>query len=180
MQKRDFGFKIKSFDDSEGTFEGDLAVYGNVDLGGDVIQPNAFKRSIANQGNTVPLLWQHKQDEPIGVLELIDTPSALRVKGKLLMELPMAQKAHVLLKSRIVRGLSVGYDTIKEDFKDGVRYLEELRLWEGSVVTFPMNENAVITGVKQDGSPDDDEQEELAALQQVFDSLQALAAILQR
>jgi hypothetical protein len=29
-----------------------------------------------------------------------------------------------------------------------VRYLKELRLWEGSLVTFPMNEAAVVTSVK--------------------------------
>ena len=32
--------------------------------------------------------------------------------------------------------------------ENGVRYLKELRLWEGSLVTFPMNEAAQVTSVK--------------------------------
>lgn len=75
-----------------------------------------------------------------------------------------------------IRGLSIGYDTLLSDFVDGVRHLKELRLWEGSVVTFPMNEMATVTSIKMA----DEDDEELAALKQVFDSLQALVAILQR
>jgi uncharacterized protein len=177
MEKRDFSFKVKSFDEPDGSFEGDLAVYGNEDLGGDVIQPGAFKRSIANQGNVVPLLWQHRPDEPIGTLTLEDTPGALKVKGQLLLDLPMAQKARTLLKAKIIKGLSIGYDTITQDFDNGVRHLKELRLWEGSVVTFPMNPLATVTAIKTLDDPDD-EQEELAALQAIYASLQRLGSVL--
>jgi uncharacterized protein len=177
MEKRDFSFKVKSFDDEEGSFAGDLSVYGVVDHGGDVVQPGAFKRTIATRGSTVPLLWQHRPDEPIGTLTLQDTPSALKVTGQLLMELPMAQKAHVLLKNKIIKGLSIGYDTVQQDFKDGIRYLTELKLWEGSVVTFPMNEMATVTSIKQ-ADADDEEEAELVALQAIYASLQRLGSVL--
>jgi hypothetical protein len=96
----------------------------------------------------VPLLWQHRTDEPIGTLTLIDGPNALQVQGQLLLDLPMAQKAHTLLKNKIIKGMSIGYDTLQDKVENGVRYLKELRLWEGSLVTFPMNEAAVVTSVK--------------------------------
>ena len=41
MEQRDFNLKIKSLDDA-GTFVGMGAVYDNVDLGNDVIDPGAF------------------------------------------------------------------------------------------------------------------------------------------
>jgi uncharacterized protein len=47
-----------------------------------------------------------------------------------------------------VKGLSIGYDNIQANFDGDVRHLTELRLWEISVVTFPMNEQATVTSVK--------------------------------
>jgi HK97 family phage prohead protease len=132
----------------DGSFEGDLAVYNNIDLGGDRILPGAFTKTIKERGNQVPMLWQHKSDRPIGMLTLIDDPDALRVKGQLLMELPDAKNAYLLIKARIVKGLSIGFDTLKDAVENGVRQLLEIRLWEGSIVTFPMNEQALITSVK--------------------------------
>ena len=133
---------------SDGSFEGSLAVYNNVDLGGDLIEPGAFTKTIREHGNEVPLLWQHKSDKPIGLLTLSDGPDALNVKGQLLMDLPEAKNAYLLIKAKIVRGLSIGFDTVKDAVDGTVRHLKEIRLWEGSIVTFPMNEQALITSVK--------------------------------
>src|SRR5512137_3020551 len=77
----------------EGTFEGILSPYGNVDLGGDVVEPGAYTKTLKDRGNTVPLLWQHRTDMPIGELALEDKPDGLYCKGKLLMALPEAQRA---------------------------------------------------------------------------------------
>jgi hypothetical protein len=133
---------------SDGSFEGSLAVYNNVDLGGDLIEPGAFTKTIREHGNEVPLLWQHKSDKPIGMLTLTDGPDALNVKGQLLMDLPEAKNAYLLIKAKIVKGLSIGFDTVKDAVDGTVRHLKEIRLWEGSIVTFPMNEQALITSVK--------------------------------
>jgi HK97 family phage prohead protease len=149
----------------DGTFHGDLAVYSQKDLGGDVILPGAFTKTIQERGSTVPLLWQHKSDEPIGTLTLQDSSDALRVTGKLLMELPTAQKAYRLIKAGVIKGLSIGYDTIKDNVDNGTRYLKELRLWEGSIVTFPMNELATITSIKAMREQKDDFNAELAEQQ---------------
>ncbi|HEV8189453.1 MAG TPA: HK97 family phage prohead protease [Pyrinomonadaceae bacterium] len=139
--------QIKSLAE-DGTFEGDLAVYNNLDLGGDLIEPGAFAKTIKERGGTVPMLWQHNSEKPIGTLTLIDTPEALKVKGELLMELDDAKRAYILIKARVIKGLSIGFDTIKDSVENGVRRLKEIRLWEGSIVTFPMNEMAMITSVK--------------------------------
>jgi phage head maturation protease len=46
--------------------------------------------------------------------------------------------------------MSIGYKTVKADFdQKGFRHLKELRLFEGSLVTLPMNDQAVVTAVKQ-------------------------------
>ncbi len=150
---------------ADGSFTGMLSVYNVVDLGKDLVEPGAFTKTIKDHGNEVPMLWQHKPDVPIGTLTLEDGPDALRVKGQLLMELPEAKKAYLLIKARIVRGLSIGFDTVKEVLDGGIRRLKELRLYEGSIVTFPMNEAAQITSVKHRAERKEDFTTELAELQ---------------
>jgi HK97 family phage prohead protease len=147
---KDFKFFMKAVADT-GSFEGMAAVYGNVDLGGDVIEPGAFTRTIKNSGGKVPLLWQHDQREPIGMGVLRDSKEGLMIQGKLVMESDVAQKALGLMKADVLTGLSIGYDTVVSEYdkaKD-VRKLKELKLYEVSLVTFPMNPRAQVSSVKQ-------------------------------
>lgn len=150
---------------AEGTFEGLLSPYTNVDQGGDVVLPGAYTKTLQEQGLTRPMLWQHKTDVPIGDLTLDDRPDGLWCKGQLLMELPEAQKAYLLIKARIVKGLSIGFEAVKESVQGGVRQLKEIKLYEGSIVTFPMNEAALITSVKAAREAKGDFNEELAEIQ---------------
>jgi HK97 family phage prohead protease len=162
--KNNLRMEIKEIS-ADGSFTGMLSVYNVVDLGKDLVEPGAFTKTIKDHGNEVPMLWQHKPDVPIGTLTLEDGPDALHVKGQLLMELPEAKKAYLLIKARIVRGLSIGFDTVKEVLDGGIRRLKELRLYEGSIVTFPMNEAAQITSVKHLAERKEDFTTELAELQ---------------
>jgi HK97 family phage prohead protease len=146
MEFKNFPFEYKA--DSAGTFSGMASVYGNVDLGGDVVLPGAFADSLKANGGAVPVLWQHRQDEPIGKGLLEDTPASLNILGELDMDDPMAHKAHGKLLKGIVRGLSIGYSTLEDFVKDGVRYIQKADLWEVSVVTFPMNPLATVTAAK--------------------------------
>jgi HK97 family phage prohead protease len=147
-ETQDFNFKIKGGADDSGTFTGLAAVFNNVDLGGDMIVPGAFTRTLQASKGQVPMLWQHDPTQPIGTLQCTETSEGLRVQGKLLMKLPMAQDAYELIKAGVIKGLSIGYNTIDDAIENGVRMLKEVRLWEGSVVTFPMNEGAMISSIK--------------------------------
>lgn len=132
----------------DGVFEGLLSPYGNVDGGRDVVEPGAYAKTLKEHGNKVPMLWQHRHDIPIGILELEDRADGLWCKGRLEMSLEKAREAYTCLKSEIIKGLSIGYESVKDEVKDGIRRLKEIRLWEGSIVTFPMNELAQVTSVK--------------------------------
>jgi len=150
MEFKDFTFHGLKTIDEDGTFEGALSVYGNIDFQDDIVDPGAFTKTLKEGGNVVPMLWQHDTKQPIGRLTLTDTPTALLAKGKLLLKIPKAQEAYELLKEGVLKGMSIGYDTIKAiPSENGIRRLKELRLFEGSLVTFPSNNLAVVTGVKQ-------------------------------
>lgn len=148
--------EIKSVGE-DGTFSGVLSPYGNVDQGGDMVMPGAFTKSLQENGGRVPMLWQHQQDCPIGDLTLTDHKDGLHCAGKFCLEtgangaymVPEAAKAYALVKNRMVKGLSIGYDAVQKAMVKGVRQLSEIKLWEGSVVTFPMNLDAGIAAVKE-------------------------------
>ena len=89
-------------------------------------------------------------ERPIGLANVSDSPQGLLVKGELVVEVPEPKSAYALLRRGVIRGLSIGYDTVKSVMDGGVRKLTELKLWEISVVTFPMNPEAMVTSVKSE------------------------------
>jgi HK97 family phage prohead protease len=129
----------------KGEFSGLASTYNNVDELGDVVEPGAFTKTLAGSKER-PLLWNHR--DPIGMVQLTDSPGGLLVQAKLSLAVRQAAEAYTLLKDNIVRGLSIGYETIRSDFVGPVRHLRELKLWEVSLVTLPANTQAVVTGVK--------------------------------
>ncbi|MES2983918.1 MAG: HK97 family phage prohead protease [Pseudomonadota bacterium] len=149
-------FEVKSLA-QDGTFEGYASVFNVVDSQRDVVQPGAFRASLKTRNQPVQLLWQHQWESPIGVIEtLFENTRGLYVKGKLLMEVARAREAYALLKSGVIRGLSIGYSVkrAKRNIDTGVRALLEVELWEISLVTMPANEAALVTVVKSaEGDP---------------------------
>ncbi len=96
-------------------------------------------------------------DEPIGVYtEMKEDDVGLYVRGRLLIDDdPLAKRAHAHMKAGSLTGLSIGYvlkdweyDRSKEAF-----LLKEIDLWEVSLVTFPSNDEARISDVKNDTGP---------------------------
>jgi uncharacterized protein len=150
---------------TEGSFEGWLSPYGNVDGTGDVVEAGAYTKTLKDRGNKVPLLWQHQPSLPIGELTLEERPEGLWCKGQLLMADSVAQRAYLFIKARIVKGLSIGFEAVKDAVENGVRRLKEIKLYEGSIVTFPANEAALIHSVKGSVETKGDFNEELTEIQ---------------
>lgn len=144
MPQIGFALELKKLSET-GVFEGLASTYGNVDETGDVVLPGAFTKTLSASKDR-PLLWQHR--DPIGMVELSDSPAGLFVKGKLTLAVRQAVEAYALMKDGAVKGLSIGFETIRSDFKGAVRQLQELKLWEVSLVTMAANQQAVVTSVK--------------------------------
>lgn len=149
MNTKDVAFELKVSE--EGVFEGLASTYNNIDAGNDMVMPGAFSEDLHARGSRRPLLWGHDTKEPIGFVDLTDTPRGLVVKGRLLIDgVPQARTVYELLKARVVSGLSIGYETIKHKYQGSVRQLISLKLFEVSAVTFPMNPLATVGSVKAD------------------------------
>lgn len=147
MEFKSFKLKKSQVHDN-GTFDGYLSTFNNIDSYGDVIRPGAFKKTIIENGS-FPALWQHDTYEPIGkFVELREDDYGLWVRGELNMETQRGREAYALLKQGALDGLSIGFSTLKDTWEGEVRHIQEVRLWEGSLVTFPANELAKVTSVR--------------------------------
>ena len=135
----------------DGRFAGYASVFDVVDSQRDVVLHGAFARSIAGRVSQIKLLWQHALNEPIGYFTaMFEDAHGLYVEGQLMLELEKAREAYALLKAGVVKGLSIGYSPVhyRVDPDSGVRKLDEVTLWEVSLVTMPANEAAQVTVVK--------------------------------
>ncbi|MEY8521741.1 HK97 family phage prohead protease [Lachnospiraceae bacterium 38-10] len=144
-------FNVESVDEESGEFSGHAAVFDNVDDGGDIIEPGAFSRTIKENFDRIKILSQHNDcDLPIGKpIELREDDKGLFVRGKI-SDTQKGRDVQTLLKDGVLNELSIGYDAITFDFDSdkGVRHLKEVRLWEISIVTWAMNDQATIDEVK--------------------------------
>lgn len=134
--------------------EGYGSVFGVRDNYDDVIASGAFAATLKahKAESTMPaMLWQHDAAEPIGIwTEMVEDGKGLRIKGQLALETTRGKEAHALLKMGALNGLSIGFVSKQwaYDRETEVRTLTEIDLWEVSLVTFPANEKARVTNVK--------------------------------
>lgn len=161
-QYKSFPFQVKAVDDDQGLIEAYGSVFDNVDMGDDIVKPGAFKRTIQNSKSRVQagkakflamMLWNHDSACPIGGWgELKEDSHGLLCKGQIILTTQAGREAYELIKAGVIQEFSIGYEVVpggaSYDGKTGYRNLTELRLWEVSPVTFAMNQEALLVGVK--------------------------------
>ena len=147
---KSFKFELESADES-GEFSGYAAVFGNKDSGGDIIEKGAFSKTIREDFDRIKILSQHTDCElPIGKpLELREDDMGLFIRGKI-SDTAKGRDIQTLMKDGVLNELSIGYDAVELDYdsEQGVRRLKEIKLWEVSIVTWAMNDQAKIDEVK--------------------------------
>lgn len=140
---------------SKGEFSGYASIFGNKDLGWDVIERGAFvdDEIVRNKDGKVKVLYMHNDwsELPVGLAEVTQDDKGLKFEGQLVMEDPFVQRVHTHMKAGTLDGMSIGYSVLPggaEYLESGVRLLKALKLWEISPVIFGMNPKAGIDTVK--------------------------------
>lgn len=152
VQNLEVPFEIKADVDEAGKFTGYGAVFNNVDSWGDIIVPGAFAKFLKTSPQ-IPMLWQHDRSHPIGIFSsLAEDNKGLLVDGQLALGVQKAAEARELMMMGAIKGLSIGYRVKVEEFDRNrkVRLLKEINpVLEISLVTFPANQKAKVTRVKE-------------------------------
>jgi len=156
MEQKIFKFTDLELND-RGEFQGYASVYGIQDLVGDVVDRGAFSRTLQHKGGKVPFLSDHDPTKRTGVVYLEDTDVGLKVRGILNLATDYGKRVYEEMKFYLAHtlptGLSIGYDTVKEQWEGAARHLKEIKLYEVSHVTFPALPDAHVTGIKETKPP---------------------------
>lgn len=125
------------------------AAFNNVDNGGDIILPSAFTKTIQERGPNGKDLIYHFKDHK----EAISKPKELFTDAyglKAVVSFPNTTKGRDVVeeyKFGLWKYHSIGYATIRKQKSDRGNELQELKLFEGGSVTWPMNELAITSSV---------------------------------
>ena len=153
-QRQVYECEIKTQADEEGVFEGYASTFGNVDKGNDIVVNGAFRKSLRRRPyNKVKLLYQHRTDEPIGIFRSMkEDERGLYVKGQLAMGTQKGKEVYELMKMGALDAMSIGFKADPKsqsyDERRRRRFLRDVDLMEVSLVTFPMNDKAIVHQVK--------------------------------
>lgn len=156
------GFSVDG--EGAGRYGGHVAVFGNVDLGGDLIEPGATLASLPDLVAKGFLAFGHDYHQlPIGMIdEAREDATGLYIAGPFHSH-AFAQDARRTAAERLAAGkpmgMSIGYDPQEWSYRkvagehgphgrDEVRVLTRIAVLEGSLVPLPMNPLAGLTDVK--------------------------------
>lgn len=137
---------IKDIDAKSGTVTGYFSVFGNVDSDGDMIMPGAFKRTLQNNYGRLKHLNQHNALQVLsatykGTLTLKEDSHGLYFESNI-GDYTYAKDTILAYQRGDISEHSVGFETIKKQKASSYNELLELKLWEGSTVTWGANSSA--------------------------------------
>lgn len=130
----------------DGVIEGVAVRFDVVDGFRSEFAPSAFATAKA----PVPMLWSHDPASVIGSWTSLEVRGdGLAVKGRLNLAVAKAQEVRALLQAGDVKGLSVGFNTTKDERRsNGVRRITEAALKEISIVAFPSVPGSAVTATR--------------------------------
>lgn len=155
-ERLDVAFEIKQFEEEDDffMFEGFASTFGNMDLVDDIMLTGSFAESIEKE---LPvLLWQHDSREPIGItVKAQETDKGLFIRGHMPKDDDFVRGRVVpQMKIGSITKMSIGFHVIESelDLEDPrIRRIAKVDLKEISLVTFPANPLAAVTGIKSIG-----------------------------
>ena len=118
-----------------------LASTDSIDRQGDLVVQNAGRWELP-----LPLLWQHKHDQPIGWVRTIEVrKDGLWITAELATGIGKADEAWAMIESRLCESFSIGFQAHEwEPLASGGKRFTAWTLLEISCVTIPANPDAKI------------------------------------
>ncbi len=149
MERKALPTEFKVSNDGR-TVEGYASTFGNVDQVGDIVVAGAYKRTLNNNMGRIKVLRDH--EHPIGMpVKAFEDSKGLYTESRI-SDTQLGNETLTLLKDGVLDRMSIGYEPVAKEMgqHEGkqVRYLKEIKLYEWSIVTFPANEQAAVTGIK--------------------------------
>ena len=148
--------QIEEAGNNIGVFAGHLAAFAK-DRGNDVFLPGAFLESIKrhqDEGRPIRMLFGHNDELLIGGFPaetVKEDAKGLFVVGNINLDVQKGKEAFALMKQGVLTDMSIGFAIMSRDdvdFKDDIRFIKKVEIFEGSLVPEPMNVAAQVTEIK--------------------------------
>jgi hypothetical protein len=165
--------ELKASGEDEWTVEGYASTFGNVDDGEDMVMKGAFTDTLKS-GPKVRFLMSHDPRLVLGLPKKLKEDSKGLFGSLKISKTQLGSDTHQLLLDGAIDSFSIGYRAREWDIVDEVRRLKKIELYEISLVPIPMNREAAVTNVKENGTLADQIQANIEGLQQLITGIRGL------
>jgi len=147
---------IKDLSIADRTVTGYFASFDNVDYDMDSFERSAFDKTIMEWGplgkNKIAHLYPHDARMTLAIPKLLKADDFGVYFESTFADTSYGRDALKLYEAGVINEHSVGFEILRsrEDIMDGksIQRIQEVRMWEGSTVTFGANENTPFMGMK--------------------------------
>ena len=160
LKNRDLLFKAQLTKiediDNKGIVKFYASVFGNLDKAGDIVDPGAYSKTIAENIKEIQHYKNHDSRLMPGVVtEAKEDDRGLLITSKLILGTQLGKETYEEYKAMAEAGKSmfhsIGYIPVKEEKKDDGNHLKEIFLREVSTLTaHPANSEALTVDVKSE------------------------------
>lgn len=152
VSESEYSGVIKDVDVKAGIVTGYFSRFGNIDSDGDMVMKGAFKRTLNNNYKRLKHLFQHNTTQVLAgtrkdLLKVQEDAIGLYFESKI-TETTLGKDTLLLYESGALDEHSIGYEVVDQKKASGYNELRELKLWEGSTVTWGANPLATANGLK--------------------------------
>lgn len=155
MLYKSTAYAVKDLDTKQGIIQAYWSAFSNVDDGGDVVMPGAFTKSISEWGPgskqpRIKYLWQHDSGQLLGVPSALVQDDYGLLSTSQIVKTTLGQDVLLLYEAGVVTEHSIGYEVVSASFDRAkmARHLDQVKLYEGSAVTWGMNSQTPTVAVK--------------------------------
>jgi HK97 family phage prohead protease len=167
---------VTDVDQIKGIVTGYFSIFGNKDSDGDIVMPGAYKKTLKENGpesGRARILHLYMHDS----YKVLAKPTVLKEDKKGLYfesqisHTTLGKDVIQLYQDKVLTEHSIGYNIVKRevDEKTETQKLIELKLWEGSTVSWGANMDAIVTTVKGEGMPDKTTWDKMIAMMDALD-----------
>lgn len=145
--------EVKDLDVKQGIVTGYFASFGNIDSDGDMIVPGAFTKTVKENGPSsakqrILHLYQHDTTKPVSKPNILqEDQKGLFFESKIATT-SVGSDLLKMYEMGIITEHSIGFKTIKDQKREGYNEISEVKLWEGSSVTWGANSDTPVVGLK--------------------------------
>lgn len=152
---------VKDVDETKGIITGYFSIFGNKDSDGDIVLPGAFRKTLKENGPEsekprILHLFMHDVTKPLAKPYVLKEDKKGLYFESQISHTALGKDVIQLYKDKVLTEHSIGYQVVKRevDEREESQKLMELRLWEGSTVSWGANMEALVSNVKGDNLPD--------------------------